>query len=473
MRYFWDTCCSYGDSPAVYLPTGIVLTYARLLQRADEIIEHFQRGSLVAIECENHPDSLAAYLGCLRHRVVPLLVDATLNSTLREALYEQFLPQAIWRRSIDGSGFVWEMYHQQSPELHPDLALLLSTSGSTGSPRLVRLSRQNLQSNAESISSYLNITSDDRPITSLPMHYSFGLSVINTHLLSGSCLLLTADSVMERSFWTFMKEAGATSFSGVPTTYNLLQRLRFERMNLPELRVLTQAGGRLAQESVQWFGKLAKSRNMKFFAMYGQTEATARISYLPSEFTLEKSGSIGVAIPEGELFLRNTQGERITRVGEVGELVYRGKNVMQGYAETKKELCLGDGLHGELATGDLAQQDSEGFFYIVGRLKRFIKIHGNRFGLDEIEERIQKIGITAYVTGRDDLLLIALVDSQADNEIDAAMLATTLTRDYSLHHSVVRVISCSDVPKSSAGKVQYAELLARLEADLEGGVENA
>ena len=473
MSYFWDRCFSYGDAHAICLPTGSVITYARLLHRADKIMEHIQQGSLVVIECENHPDCLAAYLGCLKHRVVPLLVDGALKSTLRKALYEHFLPNAIWSRSIAGSGFEWTMYHQQSPELDPELALLLSTSGSTGSPRLVRLSRQNLQSNAESIVSYLNITSDDRPITSLPMHYSYGLSVINTHLLTGSCLLLTADSIMERSFWTFMKEAGATSFSGVPTMYALLRRLRFERMDLPELRVLTQAGGRLAPESVQWFGELARSRNMKFFAMYGQTEATARISYLPIEFTIAKSGSIGVAIPEGELFLRNTQGERITLAGEVGELVYKGKNVMLGYAETKEELSLGDALHGELATGDLAKQDSDGFFYIVGRLKRFIKIHGNRFGLDEIEERIQKMGITAYVTGRDDLLLIALVDSQADNEIDAVMLATTLTRDYSLHHSVVRVISCSGVPKSSAGKVQYAELLARLEADLEGGVENA
>jgi len=462
MSYFWDACEEYGDAPAICFPSGTVVTYAQLVHRADEIIDKIGTGSLVAIECENHPDCIAAYLGCLRHRVVPFLVDGALDVVLRHSLYERFLPQAIWSRSFISGGFEWKICHKPSPLLHSELALLLSTSGSTGSPRLVRLSRQNLQSNAESIVSYLNITGNDRPITGLPMHYSYGLSVINSHLLAGACLLLTSESVMERNFWAFMKEAAATSFAGVPAMYEMLRRLRFERMELPDLRLLTQAGGRLAPDSVRWFGELAQSRNMRFIVMYGQTEATARISWLPSENLLDKPESIGIAIPGGELMLRDAQGELITHAGEVGELVYRGKNVMLGYAETPDELSDEDALNGALPTGDLARQDTDGFFYITGRLKRFIKIHGNRIGLDEIERRLQDTGILAYATGRDDMLMIALLDQQ----INVDVLASRLTKEYKLHHSVVRVIPCGDVPISSAGKVQYPELLAQLEVNL-------
>lgn len=231
-------------------------------------------------------------------------------------------------------------------------------------------------------------------------------------------------------------------------------------MELPNLRLMTQAGGRLAPESVRWFGELARARNMRFIVMYGQTEATARISWLPNEYLLGKPDSIGVAIPGGEIILRDAQGELITQAGEVGELVYRGKNVMLGYAETLDELSDEDALNGELLTGDLARQDLDGFFYVVGRLKRFIKIHGNRIGLDEIERRLQDTGVLAYATGRDDMLMIALLDQQ----IDAVALESSLTREYKLHHSVVRVIPCFDVPISSAGKVQYSKLLTQLEA---------
>ena len=460
MRYFWDGCHKYGDAPAIYLPSRLVITYAQLVRRADEIINRIRPGSLVVIECENHPDCIAAYLGCLRHGVVPILVDGALDILLRQALYERYLPQAIWGRSVMTTGFDWKFFHVHRPILHVELALLLSTSGTTASPRLVRLSQQNLQSNADSIVSYLNITSNDRPITSLPMHYSYGLSVINSHLLAGSCLLLTSDSVIERSFFSFMKDGAVTSFAGVPVMYEMLRRLRFERMELPNLRLMTQAGGRLAPESVRWFGELARARNMRFIVMYGQTEATARISWLPNEYLLGKPDSIGVAIPGGEIILRDAQGELITQAGEVGELVYRGKNVMLGYAETLDELSDEDALNGELFTGDLARQDLDGFFYVVGRLKRFIKIHGNRIGLDEIERRLQDTGVLAYATGRDDMLMIALLDQQ----IDAVALESSLTREYKLHHSVVRVIPCFDVPISSAGKVQYSKLLTQLEA---------
>ncbi|MGB7509948.1 MAG: AMP-binding protein, partial [Pelodictyon phaeoclathratiforme] len=360
--------------------------------------------------------------------------------------------------------FVWHMTGQTSPFLHTDLALLLSTSGTTGSPRLVRLSRRNLQANAESIVSYLGITGDDRAITSLPMHYSYGLSIVNTHFLAGATLLMTTDSLMERSFWQFMKDGNATSFSGVPTMYEMLKRLRIERMALPALRTMTQAGGRLLPESVTWFADFASKRKIDFFVMYGQTEATARMSYLPVQQVLDKPSSIGVPIPGGEFSLRDANCTLIEQSDEAGELVYCGPNVMMGYAENAGELSRGDDLGGVLATGDLARRDADGYYYIVGRLKRFIKIHGNRVSLDEVECRIQQRGIAAYATGYDDKLIVAL----AETGVSPTELASTIIKEYKLHHSVVQVIFCREVPLTSSGKVNYPELLETVKSFQEG-----
>lgn len=459
MRYFWEECLSYGNAEAIRQPDGNSISYYKFVNRADEIVNHIDERTLVVLECENHPDCIAAYIGCLRKGVVPILIDASLKKNLKEQIYERYLPAAVWTRGAGNDGYQWNQIRSVNKhEIHPDLALLLSTSGTTGSPRLVRLSRQNLMNNAESIVSYLRITSEDRSITSLPMQYSYGLSVINTHLFSGAALLVTSESLMERGFWQFMKNAGATSFAGVPSMYEMLKRLRFDRMELPALRLMTQAGGRLAHETVTLFAQYARQKQFEFVVMYGQTEATARMSYLPHASVLEKPESIGIPIPGGEFFLRDTQGTIINTAGHAGELVYRGKNVMMGYADTPEDLSRGDDLGGELATGDIATKDKDGYYAITGRLKRFIKIHGNRISLDEIEKRIQQHGNCAFATGHDDELIIALVDTSKS----PAEITDLIVREYKLHRSVVHVVSCAQVPLTSSGKVNYPELLENL-----------
>lgn len=459
MRYFWENCLSYGNNEVIRQPDGSSLSYYQLVNRADEIVKYIDKGMLVGLECENHPDCIAAYIGCLRKGIVPILIDAGLKKNLKDQLYESYSPAAVWTRGTGYDGPKWnQQWRVKTPEIHPDLALLLSTSGTTGSPRLVRLSRQNLQANAEAIVSYLRITSEDRSITSLPMHYSYGLSVINTHIFAGATLLVTSESLMERGFWQFMKNAGATSFAGVPSMYEMLIRLRFERMDLPFMRLMTQAGGRLAPETVTLFAQYARKKKFEFVVMYGQTEATARMSYLPHESILEKPESIGIPIPGGEFFLRDSQGTIINNEGQAGELVYRGNNVMMGYADKPEDLSRGDDLRGELATGDIATKDKDGYYTITGRLKRFIKIHGNRISLDEIEKRIQQHGICAFATGNDDKLIIAIVDTSTSPE----EMTDLIINNYKLHRSVVQVVSCDQVPLTSSGKVNYPELLENL-----------
>lgn len=449
----------HGSQTALVLQGGECIGYTELAQRADALYAAdcapLHHRALVAIECSNQLSSVAGYLGALRNGFPALLVDATLPQELRDRLYSHFSVSSI----LDSDG-QWRPGSAEIPDVHPTLALLLSTSGSTGAPKLVKLTVDNLQSNAEAIGSYLSLTAEDRPITTLPLHYSYGLSVLNSHLACGATVLLTSDPVTSRTFWDFFRQHRATSFAGVPTTYAMLKQLRFERMALPSLKCMTQAGGQLAADLVRWYAELARSRSQRFYVMYGQTEATARMSYIPCERTVEKAGSIGIAIPNGRIDLVADDGNVIAASDTVGELRYTGPNVMMGYAESVADLAAGDVQQGTLLTGDLARRDDDGYFHLVGRIKRFIKVFGNRIGLDEVESQLRTKGFDAAVTGRDDLLVVAVRGSKAETD----GLAANVSSWYRLHQSAIRVVPVAEFPVSSSGKIQYSVLLEELVA---------
>lgn len=447
----------HGDRIAVILPGGESLAYRELAARADAAWAGVDPGwGVIALECANTLDNLLAYLGALRAGQPVLLLDATLNDALREQVIAHYCISHV--RRPDGQ---WHATGRHAAAVSSELAVLLPTSGSTGSSKLVRLSAGNLQANARSIQDYLNIDSTQRAITSLPIHYSYGLSVVNSHLLAGATLLLTSESVVSRSFWDFFRQHEATSFSGVPTHYEMLKQFRFERMSLPSLQTMTQAGGRLAESTIQWFHDLAVQRDQRFFVMYGQTEATARIAYVPHEALASKIGSVGIAIPGGLLSLVDEQGQVIERAGDVGELRYRGPNVMLGYADGPHDLALGDSQQGVLSTGDLARFDDDGYYYVVGRLKRMIKVFGNRFGLDEMESTLRADGWDVVMTGRDDLIVAVLARSDGDA---CERLRQQIAARYKLNPVAVRVLSVDTIPLSSSGKILYADLLQQAEA---------
>jgi acyl-CoA synthetase (AMP-forming)/AMP-acid ligase II len=211
------------------------------------------------------------------------------------------------------------------------------------------------------------------------------------------------------------------------------------------LQTVTQAGGGLAEPLVRKLHELAQRRGLRFFVMYGQTEATARISYVPAEKLGEKIGSIGVPIPGGSLEIDSA----------TGELIYTGANVMLGYAECREDLAKGDDLNGVLRTGDLARKDKDEFFYITGRLKRFLKLFGKRFSLDEMERIVQqRVGVPVACFGNDDLLMIAIEGQQLDPNQIAAMVCST----FSLPRPAVLVTTISALPRTSRGKLDYSAL---------------
>lgn len=286
------------------------------------------------------------------------------------------------------------------------------------------------------------------------MNYVYGLSIINSHFLVGATLLLTDKGLMQKDFWNFFKEAEATSFGGVPYTYEMLDKLRFFRMELPSLRTMTQAGGKITPELHEKFATFAAEHGKNFIVMYGAAEATARMGYLPPEKAVEKRGSMGIPIPGGVFHLVDAEGKEITTPRTTGELVYEGKNVTLGYAEKGEDLILGDERHGRLETGDMAQFDDDGFYYIVGRKKRFLKIYGNRVNLDEIDRMIKgEFEIEVASAGVDDHLYIFITEEKMAEPVRQFVINKT-----KLNPAAIKSMVLNEIPKNESGKTLYKEL---------------
>ena len=455
----------YNDRVALIDESGREMCYGELLYDADAIAGQTGGRCLVFLTCRNTVEAIAAYVGFLRARVVPVLLNGGIDPVLLRALTESYCPDYFFlpremaadiegRITFEYGGYVLikTTYNSES-ELFEELALLLTTSGSTGSPKLVRQSYRNIDSNTQAISEYLGILPEDKAITTLPMSYTYGLSIITSHLYAGAGVLLTDASLVDKRFWSLLREQKATNFGGVPYIYEMLKKLRFVRMELPNVRYLTQAGGKLSRELTAEFYDLCEKKGMKFIVMYGQTEATARMGYLPWEYAGEKAGSIGVAIPGGEFWLIDADGREITETEVPGELVYRGENVTLGYAENRHDLILGDENQGVLYTGDMAQRDMDGFYYIVGRKKRFLKLFGSRVNLDEIEGLLSKEGYECACTGTDDNLKIYLIDPRCKDGVWAY-----LTHNLKLNQAGFEIKLISKIPRNEAGKLQYFAL---------------
>jgi acyl-coenzyme A synthetase/AMP-(fatty) acid ligase len=454
---FFDLDCQCVSSLAL-IEGATQLNFAQLAEEVARVSQQLisigcPERLFVFLKAHNSLATLVVYLACLQTKHPMMLLDPAITEDKLQNLIEQYHPN----RLIDGINI--EFLHDEALPLAPHLALLLSTSGTTGSAKQVCLSYDNLQANAQAITDYLPILSSDRTITTLPFFYSYGLSVINSHLLCGACIVLNEDSIVSRDFWQLFKQHNISSFAGVPYSYDMLLKLRFERMDLPSLRYFTQAGGRLAQESVSKLAQYAQDNDKSFFIMYGQTEATARMAYLSPERVIQKTDSIGRAIPGGNLFLRNKRDEVISGVEESGELTYQGPNIMLGYATDAKDLVSFEPIT-ELATGDLAYRDKEGDFFITGRLKRFVKLFGLRLNLDEVETIMHRKDLKCYCIGDDSKLTIALLD-----EVDQKQLKEQLSRELHLNQSVINIIIVNELPITPNGKRDYPALKKIIERE--------
>jgi acyl-CoA synthetase (AMP-forming)/AMP-acid ligase II len=434
-----------GSRPALIGEDGAV-TYAELAERVRDRAATLGPGRrLIMVRARNDVESLVSYLAALAGGHVCWLVqgDAGWGSAALEA---RFGPDVV-----TAGERVEERREGSAHAPHHELALLLGTSGSTGSPRLVRLSAENLRSNAAAIAAYLGLGPEDRGLTSLPVHYCYGLSVVNAHLAAGAALLVTGRSVTDPALWELARESGATGLAGVPHTFALLDRVGFAEMDLPRLRYVTQAGGRLAPEEVRRWAGIGARRGWRLVVMYGQTEATARMAYLPPELAAEAPGAVGIPIPGGAIELRPVPEHDEPGVGEI---VYRGPNVMLGYAHEPADLALPRTVT-ELRTGDLGRRDARGLLEVVGRRARFVKPYGLRIDLDALERMLAAEGVPALCAGDDRRVVVATAAGREDEVAD--LLAGRL----GLPAGALSVVTAEDPPRLPSGKPDYAALLAR------------
>ncbi len=360
-----------------------------------------------------------------------------------------------WERGTE----LWERDTPSSTVPHPELATLLATSGSTGDPKLVRLSRGAVLANTTSIIEALGITGEDVAVSSLPFYYSFGMSVLNTHLAAGATVVVEAGGLVARSFWPAVDRYQVTSLALVPSQYEMLRRLRFDPRRHPSLRTLTQAGGRLRTDLVRDFHERMASVGGRLFVMYGQTEAAPRLTTLPAGRLAEKLGSVGPAVPGGRLTVRLEDGTETTAPGVVGEVLYRGPNVMMGYAETAADLARGDERGGLLETGDLGHLDEEGYLFIDGRLKRFGKVFGVRLNLDDVERLAAATGPGAVAAVAGDDKVVVFVEGATVEQL--ATRVNELADRLKLHWSGFTMRGVPALPLLSNGKVDYRALEVR------------
>lgn len=448
----------YGDNLALLTSDGETLSYRQLCQRRDAYcvyLQSYPKHSLLALTFAPTVAAVTAYLAALYAGYPLLLLDASQDKEMHQGMLESLGVIAV----IDSAGVITSLPGPHAG-CRPDLALLLSTSGSSGNPKSVMLSVAHLEANARSICDYLPIHERARAITSLPLHYSYGLSVLNSHLYAGASIVLSDAPVMSREFWQAMREYEVTGLAGVPFHYQMFRQLRLERMSLPALTYMTQAGGKLDPSLQAYVKTLSAAKHLPIYLMYGQTEATARMAYLPPEHLEQHADCIGKPVLDGEFVLRSTDsGHSIDACHVSGELCYQGPNVMLGYAGSAADLSSTATL-AELRTGDLAERLPNGLFRVTGRLTRMIKLHGKRLQLDHIEQGLQHLGFDVAVTGDDDRLLISVREDDASQR---ERLAQYMREKLQLHPGLFTIRSDDEWPRLGNGKLDYVALKRRFE----------
>lgn len=446
--------------------SGETLTYGDLCSFCEEFDKQIGHRMLIFILAQNCNASLLGYVAALNNHIVPLVISSNTDKELYGRFVTMYSPEYIWAprdlENLQGyeicySNRDYSLYRTglTSPALHPDLSMLLPTSGSTGSPKLVRHSYLNLEANATNVGGIFKIDENHRTMAVLPMHYTMGRSVIDSHLKAGAILLLCKKSLLDNVFWKRLKEERATSFTGVPYSFEILTKMRFQHMDLPDLQIITQGGGKLSEDLFQSLATYAQDKGKQFIATYGQTECSARMAYLPAVLAMDKTCSIGIAEPNTRLSIIDENGVETFEGEATGEMVFRGENVTMGYAVCAEDLLKGDENNGVMYTGDVARRDTDGCYFIIGRMKRFLKIFGLRIALDEIENLVKSSfkNTDIVCSGTDEVLKVFVTNKK---EIDA--IKEFISEKTHLFHKNIKIMHIEVIPRNEAGKILLNQL---------------
>lgn len=442
----------YSEQIAIIDEEKKEYSFNQLKIDAEHLLARFpDKRHLVFIKNDNSYQAIVSYVACILGNHPVLLLSAK-NKVNSDSIINNYNPNLVIHFS--GTETFFDIVNTDHIDLHEELALLMTTSGSTGSPKLVKLTKENILSNTYSIIEYLGMTHNDRAISTLDFNYSYGLSVLNTILEVGGSIVLTRESVASPSFWDTYQSTNVTCFSGVPYHFELIQDKFKPESIFNNTRILTQAGGKLSSEKIQFFTSQLKQFNTEFFIMYGQTEASPRIAYLPPKFVDDFSDCIGIAIPGGNLTLWDNSNVEITDNEREGELVYKGPNVMKGYAESNESLGFLDDIP-FLKTGDLAKRNNQGLLRITGRVSRFAKPLGVRVNLDDVQTLLEQHScITATVSFNDNIFIF--IETKGIKNQDIVKIVSA---NYQLPEFVIHTAQIDELPRLENGKLNFKHLI--------------
>lgn len=426
------------------------------LFKLDDYIENkFKKIFFLFIE--NSKESILFYYQIIKANHVPILLSPDLDQNSIDILLNKYKPNYILSlkkleliknkyRNIKNFNkyLLYEENKKNNHNPHKDLCLLMSASGTTGSPKFVKISYENIYENTHSICKFLKIKSDDTIITTLQPNYTYGLSILNTHINMRAKIILNNNSIIEKNFWKKIDDFKVSTFGGVAFTYEMLQRIKFEKISTPSLQYITHAGGKLTPNLHKYILKICKIKSLKFISMYGQTEATSRISYLPWKYSNKKISSIGRAIPSGTLFIKGKKDK--------GEICYKGKNIMIGYAHDYKDLTKKEIIK-TLYTGDYGHKDKDGFFYVDGRKDRYIKLFGHRINLDEIDYYLRDNGFITATIFNDNKFTVFYEGDYNINDIEKK-----ITDKLKITKKYILIKKIKNIPMSNSGKIRFSKL---------------
>ena len=467
----FEQIANFGDSVALVDERKTEVTYSELYCESVRLAEKLSANSVVIIGAKNTKESIVVYIACLIANSAPLLLSSSIEPAKLERYIVEFEPESIFGfeqseisvsqgfQKIEFRSGIVALVRRENRILERHFAaLLLTTSGSTGNPQVVRISKQNLVSNTEAIIQSIGIEQSSVAITTLPMFYTYGLSIINTHLLAGAKIVLNDCSVGSREFWSKLVEEDVTTFGGVPLTYEIINRFDSQVLKGTRVKSITQAGGGMKTDQIRKLIEIADGNKASLWLMYGQTEATARMSVFNQTQDRHHIGSIGKPICGGRFEILATTGQVITESNVEGELIYYGPNVSLGYGSSRKDLFQGDVNTGRLATGDLAYFDSDGLFYITGRKSRFTKLAGKRLNLDDIENWIMRLGPDVACVEEFQKLVVF-----HSGKIEIRSLKARIVSEFGINSQQVQFKYIEVIPRNSSGKIQYGKLVEMLQ----------
>ena len=448
-----------GDKNLLLTENEKNLTKTDIYNLALKNNQFFNKKSLILFCGGNDAVSISQYLSFLLCGQAILFFDNNADKEKIEYLIKKFKPDFIFLKnniklkknySILFQNEFYNFLKSNKKNFSPinkKLAILLSTSGSLKNSKFVKLSYENIFSNCASISKYLKLNLSDKGISTLPLHYSYGLSVLHTHIFYDRPFFCNNYSIIQKKFWEMIKDFKITNLSFVPYNYEILKKIGIENFDFPSIKFLTVAGGKLSKELTLNICKILKKKKINFFSMYGQTEASPRISFIELKKLLKKPTSCGKSIPGGEIKIEKEKNSYF------GEIIYYGRNIFKGYA-TNRSSCEKLSNYKKLNTGDIGYKDKEGDLFILGRKKRNIKIFGVRVNLDSLEDLFKNEKLNVICHNKNDQLYIFYSKKNIDNE----KMLKILRKNINLKENDIKMIYLKKFPRLVNNKIDYKAL---------------